>query len=201
EIERLRQRVRELEVNGLIQMARHVFDYRIHRIADRGSEKDDLDSRARGDRFYHNRRSADRGNEKVNRDTENIYEIKGLRRRETESEPIIWDIGDEEEEYPFVNKYLSLQEPSMLVEEESCPVYDTDNEEESKVIYDTYGNDVDDSPKFELLHTDQGDLLVIQQVLSVAPSKSINDDSCENAVSTYMVDKLALKTVGHPEPY
>nr|GFA01880.1 hypothetical protein [Tanacetum cinerariifolium] len=56
----------------------------------------------------------------------------------------------------FVNKYPSLKEPSMLVEEESCPVYDTDNEEESEVIYDTYGNDVDDSPKFELLHTDQG---------------------------------------------
>ncbi|GJX69244.1 hypothetical protein Tco_0304971 [Tanacetum coccineum] len=25
-----------------------------------------------------------------------------------ESEPIIWDIGDEEEEYPFVNKYLNV---------------------------------------------------------------------------------------------
>nr|GFA24139.1 hypothetical protein [Tanacetum cinerariifolium] len=108
---------------------------------------------------------------------------------------------DEEEEYPFVNKYPSLQEPSMLVEEESCLVYDTDNEEESEVIYDTYGNDVDDSPKFELLHTDQGDSLFIQRVLSVAPSKSINDDSCENAVSTYMVEKLALKTMGYPEPY
>nr|GEU36817.1 reverse transcriptase domain-containing protein [Tanacetum cinerariifolium] len=147
--------------------------------------------------------------------------------KETKSEPIIWDIGDEEEEYPFVNKYPSLQEHSMLVEEESCPVYDTDNEEESKVIYDTYGNDVDDSPKLKLLHTDQGDSLVIQQVLSVAPSKSIDDDlwrrnnifrtkynskdkvcnmindggSCENAVSTYMVEKLALKTVDHPESY
>nr|GEX87104.1 ribonuclease H-like domain-containing protein [Tanacetum cinerariifolium] len=97
--------------------------------------------------------------------------------KETKSEPIIWDIGDEEEEYPFVNKYPSLQEPSMLVQEESCPIYDTDNEEESEVIYDTYGNDVDDSPKFELLHTDQGDSLVIQRVLSVAPSKSIYDDS------------------------
>ncbi|GKC38347.1 hypothetical protein Tco_1050731 [Tanacetum coccineum] len=38
-------------------------------------------------------------------------------------EPIIWDIGDEEEEYPFVNKYPSFQEePIVLVEEESCPV-------------------------------------------------------------------------------
>nr|GFA04176.1 reverse transcriptase domain-containing protein [Tanacetum cinerariifolium] len=149
--------------------------------------------------------------------------------KETESEPIIWDIGDEEEEYPFVNKYLSLQEPIMVVEEESRPVYDTNNEEKSEVIYDTDGNDVDDSPEFELLHLDQGESLVIQRVLSVAPSKSIDDDSwhrnnifrtkcnskdkdkvcnmindggsCENVVSTYTVDKLALKTVDHPEPY
>ncbi|GJW19973.1 hypothetical protein Tco_0027409 [Tanacetum coccineum] len=51
--------------------------------------------------------------------------------KETESEPIIWDIGDEEEEYPFVIKYSSFQEePIVLVEDKSCPVYDTDNEEE-----------------------------------------------------------------------
>nr|GFC55539.1 nucleotide-binding alpha-beta plait domain-containing protein [Tanacetum cinerariifolium] len=115
----------------LIQMARRVSDYRIRRIADRGNEEDGPDSRAHGDRFYHNYRSANRGNEKVDRDPGNIFEIKGLRRRvqdlkiqheirqirkrirelelqrelekETESEPIIWYIGDEEEEYPFVN--------------------------------------------------------------------------------------------------
>nr|GFB10249.1 nucleotide-binding alpha-beta plait domain-containing protein [Tanacetum cinerariifolium] len=62
-------------------MARRVSDYRIRRIADRGNEEDGPDSRARGDRFYHNRRSADRGNEKVDRDPGNISEIKGLRRR------------------------------------------------------------------------------------------------------------------------
>ncbi|GJR08731.1 hypothetical protein Tco_0791383 [Tanacetum coccineum] len=57
--------------------------------------------------------------------------------KETESEPIIWDIGDEEE-YPFVNEYLNLKkEPIMFVEDESCPVYDTDNEkEESMPVYD-----------------------------------------------------------------
>ncbi|GKA79601.1 hypothetical protein Tco_0786197, partial [Tanacetum coccineum] len=50
--------------------------------------------------------------------------------KKTESEPIIWDIGDEEEEYPFVNKYPSfIKEPIVLVKEESCPVYDNDNEE------------------------------------------------------------------------
>ncbi|GJX81375.1 retrovirus-related pol polyprotein from transposon TNT 1-94 [Tanacetum coccineum] len=64
--------------------------------------------------------------------------------KETESEPIIWDIGDEEEEYPFVNKYPSFQEePIVLVEEESCLVYDTDNEEEESMpVYDTDIEDV-----------------------------------------------------------
>ncbi|GKD79190.1 hypothetical protein Tco_1341811 [Tanacetum coccineum] len=53
-------------------------------------------------------------------------------------------LGDEEEEYPFVNKNLSFQEePIVLVEEESCPVYDTDNEEkESMPVYDTDIEDV-----------------------------------------------------------
>nr|GEU75035.1 hypothetical protein [Tanacetum cinerariifolium] len=64
--------------------------------------------------------------------------------KETEFEPIIWAIGDEEEEYPFVNKYPSFQEePIVLVEEESFPIYDTDNkEEESMPVYDTDIEDV-----------------------------------------------------------
>ncbi|GJW30042.1 hypothetical protein Tco_0046917 [Tanacetum coccineum] len=62
---------------------------------------------------------------------------------ETESKPIIWDIGDEEEEYPFVNKYPSFQEePIMLVEEESRPLYDTDNEEEESMP--VYNTDIED---------------------------------------------------------
>ncbi|GJS18894.1 reverse transcriptase domain-containing protein [Tanacetum coccineum] len=53
-------------------------------------------------------------------------------------------LGDEEEEYLFVNKYLSFQEePIVLVEEESCSVYDTDNEEEESMpVYDTDIEDV-----------------------------------------------------------
>ncbi|GKE09063.1 hypothetical protein Tco_1412614, partial [Tanacetum coccineum] len=51
------------------------------------------------------------------------YYDNPLLTKETESELIIWDIRDEEEEYPFVNKYPSFQEePIVLVEEESCPV-------------------------------------------------------------------------------
>ncbi|GJX51695.1 hypothetical protein Tco_0278540 [Tanacetum coccineum] len=64
---------------------------------------------------------------------------------EIESEPIIWDIGDEEVECPFVNKYLSFQEePIMLVEEESCHVYDTDNEEEEEESMSVYDTDIED---------------------------------------------------------
>ncbi|GJY88042.1 reverse transcriptase domain-containing protein [Tanacetum coccineum] len=73
--------------------------------------------------------------------TEDVNPFGGgnpLLTKETESEPIIWDIGDEEEEYPFVNEYPSFKkEPIMFVEDESCPVYDTDNEkEESMPVYD-----------------------------------------------------------------
>nr|GEY76559.1 reverse transcriptase domain-containing protein [Tanacetum cinerariifolium] len=82
------------------------------------------------------------------------------------------------------------------------------------------------TPEFELLHPEQGESLVIQRVLNVAPSKSIDDDSwrrnnifrtkcnfkdkvcnmindggsCKNVVPTYMVEKLALKTMDHPKP-
>ncbi|GJS84528.1 hypothetical protein Tco_0751069 [Tanacetum coccineum] len=51
---------------------------------------------------------------------------------------------DEEEEYPIVNKYPSFKkEPIMFVEDESCPVYDTDNEEEESMpVYDTDIEDV-----------------------------------------------------------
>ncbi|GKB58396.1 hypothetical protein Tco_0914582 [Tanacetum coccineum] len=71
-------------------------------------------------------------------------DIGPLLNKDTESEPIIWDIGDEEEEYPFVNKYPSFQEePIVLVEEEACPIYDTKNkEEESMPVYDTNIEDV-----------------------------------------------------------
>nr|GEW95367.1 hypothetical protein [Tanacetum cinerariifolium] len=57
-------------------------------------------------------------------------------------------VGDEEEEYPFVNKYPSFQEePIVLVEEESCPVYDTDNEEEESMPIDD--TDIEDVIKEE----------------------------------------------------
>ncbi|GJV45733.1 hypothetical protein Tco_1430269 [Tanacetum coccineum] len=111
------------------------------------------------------RKSARRGNEPDLRDDDGLEDVNPFGRgnsgfhddhydnplltKETESEPIIWDIGDKKEEYPFVNKYPSFQEePIVLVEEESCPVYDTDNEEEESMpVYDIDIEDVIEEEK------------------------------------------------------
>ncbi|GJX07267.1 RNA-directed DNA polymerase [Tanacetum coccineum] len=84
-----------------------------------------------------------------------------------------------------------------------------------------------DEPGDELVYPDRGEALVIQRVLNVAISKSVDDTSwlrnnifrtkctskgkicdmiidrgsCENVVSTYMVEKLGMKTEDHHEPY
>ncbi|GJZ73587.1 reverse transcriptase domain-containing protein [Tanacetum coccineum] len=130
-----------------------------------------------------------------------------------------------EEEEQVVARFLGVIRPE-IADVWSIQKIISFVEEESKVIYDTDGNDVDESPEFKLLRPDLGESLVIHRVLSVAPSKSIDDDSwrrnnifrtkctskgkvcnmiidggsCENVVSTYMVEKLA-KIVDHPEPY
>ncbi|GKA80951.1 mitogen-activated protein kinase 9 [Tanacetum coccineum] len=63
--------------------------------------------------------------------------------KETESEPIILDIGDEEEEYPFVNDYPCFKEEPIMFLKDECPAYDTDNEEEESMpVYDTDIEDV-----------------------------------------------------------
>ncbi|GJX50890.1 hypothetical protein Tco_0277735 [Tanacetum coccineum] len=62
---------------------------------------------------------------------------------ETETESNVWDDRSEDvnpfgEGNPFFQ-----EEPVMLVEEESCPVYDTDNEEEESMpVYDIDIEDV-----------------------------------------------------------
>ncbi|GJW00605.1 mitogen-activated protein kinase 9-like protein [Tanacetum coccineum] len=63
--------------------------------------------------------------------------------KETESEPIILDIGDEEEEYLFVNDYPCFKEEPIMFLKDECPAYDTDNEEEESMpVYDTDIEDV-----------------------------------------------------------
>nr|GFA76478.1 hypothetical protein [Tanacetum cinerariifolium] len=94
-------------------------------------------------------------------------------------------------------------------------------------IFDTDATPELDEPGDELVYLDREEALVIQRVLNVAVSKSIDDNlwlrnnifrtkctskgkvcdmiidrgSCENVVSTYMVEKLGMKTKDHPEPY
>ncbi|GJS67315.1 hypothetical protein Tco_0681879 [Tanacetum coccineum] len=83
------------------------------------------------------------------------------------------------------------------------------------------------APKATTPTTSTAEALVIQRVLNVAVSKSVDDNSwlrnnifrtkctskgkvcdmiidggsCENVISTYMVEKLGIKTEDHPEPY
>ncbi|GJR36690.1 hypothetical protein Tco_1212374, partial [Tanacetum coccineum] len=94
-------------------------------------------------------------------------------------------------------------------------------------IYDTDAAPELDEPGDELVNPDHGEALVIQRVLNVVVSKSVDDNSwlcnnifrtkctskgkvcdmiidggsCENVVSTYMVEKLGMKTEDHPELY
>ncbi|GJW01003.1 hypothetical protein Tco_1556254 [Tanacetum coccineum] len=84
-----------------------------------------------------------------------------------------------------------------------------------------------DKPGDELVYPDRGEVLVIKRVLNVDVSKYVDDNSwlhnnifrtkctskgkiydmiidggnCRNVVSTYMVEKLGMKTKDHPEPY
>ncbi|GJU67477.1 reverse transcriptase domain-containing protein, partial [Tanacetum coccineum] len=71
--------------------------------------------------------------------------------------------------------------------------------EDAGPIYDTNAEPEVDEPGDELVYPDHGEALVIQRVLNVAVSKY--GGSCKNVVSTYMVEKLGMKTEDHPEPY
>nr|GEZ72899.1 hypothetical protein [Tanacetum cinerariifolium] len=71
-----------------------------------------------------------------------------------------------------------------FIPDDAGPIYDIDVEPEL------------DEPGDELVYLDRGEALVIQRVLNVKYG-----GSCENAFSTYMVEKLGMKTEDHPEPY
>ncbi|GKA54778.1 hypothetical protein Tco_0753727 [Tanacetum coccineum] len=100
-IERLQQRIQELEFQQLQQ--------------DSLAEEIETESNIWGD-------GSEDGNPFGRRNPRfhGDHHDNPLLTKETESEPIIWDIGDKEEEYPFVNKHPK---------EESMPVYDTDIED------------------------------------------------------------------------
>ncbi|GKC56636.1 reverse transcriptase domain-containing protein, partial [Tanacetum coccineum] len=114
----------------------------------------------------------------------------------------------------YVRNCLNLK-TLAFVPDDAGPIYDTDAEPKL------------DEPGDELVYPDRGEALVIQRVLNMAVSKSVDDNSylhnnifrtkctskgkicdmiidggsCENVVFTYMVEKLGMKTKDHPEPY
>ncbi|GJT47076.1 hypothetical protein Tco_0955791, partial [Tanacetum coccineum] len=108
------------------------------------------------------------------------------------AEPIIWDIGDEKEEYPFVDNYLNFQEDEnnvpfssvvLGVEEESMPIYDTDiedviEEEEGFVRKGGFGGEEDSIEDIVVVANDLCSLM-IQTTLSVYFEEYINTKSHE----------------------
>nr|GEW64756.1 pyridoxal phosphate-dependent transferase [Tanacetum cinerariifolium] len=113
--------------------------------------------------------------------------------KETETESNVWDNGSED-----VNPFGGgnpLKEPIMFVEDESCPVYDTDNEEESIPVYDTdiedvieeeegfvgkggFGEEEDNIEDYVVVANDLCSSM-IQTILSVDFEKDINTKSHE----------------------
>ncbi|GJV74810.1 hypothetical protein Tco_1506394, partial [Tanacetum coccineum] len=94
-------------------------------------------------------------------------------------------LGDEEEEYPFVNnKYPSFQEePILLVKEESMPVYDNDiedviEEEEGFVGKGGFGEE-EDNIEDVIVVTNYLCSSMIQTILSVDFEEDINTKSHE----------------------
>ncbi|GJW80684.1 lysine-specific demethylase 5D isoform X1 [Tanacetum coccineum] len=93
-IARLQQQIQELEFQQLLQDSPAEETETESNIWDDGSE--DVNPFGGGNPLFHG-----------------DHHDHPLLTKETESEPIFWDIGDEEEEYPFVNKY-----PNVIEEEE-----------------------------------------------------------------------------------
>nr|GEW29064.1 RNA-directed DNA polymerase, eukaryota, reverse transcriptase zinc-binding domain protein [Tanacetum cinerariifolium] len=78
--------------------------------------------------------------------------------KETESEPLIWDIGDEEEGYPFVNIYPSFKKNlSYVIKEDKGFVEkggiggEEDNIEDDVVVANNIFNQQQQQPKFPQL--------------------------------------------------
>ncbi|GKA17093.1 RNA-directed DNA polymerase [Tanacetum coccineum] len=141
----------------------------------------------------------------------NVTNTLGNTRERVDSAPCCYKCGG----YGHYARNCTNLKTLAFVPVDACPIYDTDAELEL------------DEPGDELGHPDRGEALVIQRVLNVAVSKSVDDNSwlrnnifrtkctskgkiydmiidggsCENVVSTSMIEKLGMKTEDHPEPY
>nr|GEV95417.1 bifunctional riboflavin biosynthesis protein RIBA 1, chloroplastic-like [Tanacetum cinerariifolium] len=145
----------------VLMVERNRREHLIHRFAGRGNETDPRDV-------------------KITSLKQRIQELElsqlqqdsPVEEAETEKpEPIIWDIGDEEVEYPFVNKYPIFQEePIMLVEEESY--------EEGFVGKGGFGREEDNIEDVVVVANDLCSSMV-QTILSVDFEEDINTKSHE----------------------
>nr|GEV10137.1 reverse transcriptase domain-containing protein [Tanacetum cinerariifolium] len=111
------------------------------------------------------------------------------------------------------NPYFQ-EEPIMLLEEESCPVYDADNVKEEdgdkdEVVYANRGEDLvtQRDPNVAVSKTDDASWLRNNILRSKCTSKGkvcsviVDGGSCENMVATSMAEKLGLDVEDHPAPY
>ncbi|GJT29017.1 hypothetical protein Tco_0909292 [Tanacetum coccineum] len=106
---------------------------------------------------------------------------------ETESEPIIWDIGDEEEEYPFVNKY-----PNTDIE-------DVIEEEQGFVGKGGFGREEDNIEDIVVVANDLCSSM-IQTILSVDFEEDINTKShelmsFEKSIIIKALDKIRFESL------
>ncbi|GJS51778.1 hypothetical protein Tco_0625140 [Tanacetum coccineum] len=160
------------------------LDQFVDQLADRMNDM--MNPRRRGDRNC--RRSEGEESENPFFEGDSSSSDNPLLTKETESEPIIWDIGDEKEEYPFVDNYLNFQEDEYNlsfsgVKEESMPVYDTDiedviEEEEVFVGKGGFGGEEDNIEDFVVMANDLCSSM-IQTTLSVDFEEDINTKSHE----------------------
>ncbi|GJW90239.1 hypothetical protein Tco_0167792 [Tanacetum coccineum] len=124
----------EFEQRIMARMAERLNQF-VDQLADRMNDM--MNPRRRGDRNGRRSEGEESGNSFFEGDSSSSAEQPD-RPRTLFVEPIIWDIGDEKEEYPFVENFQNFQEEKnnvsfmgvvLGVEEESMPVYDTDIED------------------------------------------------------------------------
>nr|GEZ64609.1 hypothetical protein [Tanacetum cinerariifolium] len=112
------------------------------------------------------------------------------------------DVVEEEEQIKAKSKGTTSRfTPPTKTAPPTAPKATTPTTSAVNPIYDTEAKPELDEPGDELVYHDRGEALVIQRVLNVAVSKSVDDNSCENVVPTYIVEKLGMKTEDHHEPY
>nr|GEY15145.1 RNA-directed DNA polymerase [Tanacetum cinerariifolium] len=121
--------------------------------------------------------------------------------KKTESEPIIWDIGDEEEEYPFVNKYLNFQEePIMLVEEESSATENISAQQDiqEELPTDEVQDNLIETPELQKLDVNN-DLVDALNINKLEDSHVVEFDASSAGLSHTKILPVINQFLGHQD--